>query len=102
MPCFLAFFLEASLQANYLKALNLIIDGHNHEALTTMEDLLTHPILQKFKVDVNSFNWNEAKEKARENPRVSAMARLFSSLHFNIARLVGDPIEHLLNVDEYV
>lgn len=50
-------------------------------------------------VNINSFNWDEARKEACANQsRVSAMARLFSSLHFNIGRLLDDPIDHLLSV----
>uniref|UniRef100_A0A915PZY8 Bm6422 n=1 Tax=Setaria digitata TaxID=48799 RepID=A0A915PZY8_9BILA len=100
---------EASLQADYTKALNLIMDGRKQKALTMMEKLLQHPILQKFEVNINLFNWNKAREEACANQsRVSAMARLFSSLHFNIGRLLDDPIDHLLRAltvypnDEYL
>lgn len=48
---------------------------------------------------MNLFDWNEAREKGRENQsRVSTMAHLFSSLHFNMGRLLDDPIQHLLSV----
>ncbi|VIO96745.1 Uncharacterized protein BM_BM6422 [Brugia malayi] len=100
---------EASLQADYTKALNFIIDGRKQKALIIMERLLQHPILQKFEVNINFFNWDEARKEACANhSRVSAMARLFSSLHFNIGRLLDDPIDHLLSAltvypnDEYL
>ncbi|KAM3721380.1 Translation initiation factor eIF-2B subunit beta [Dirofilaria immitis] len=100
---------EASLQADYTIALNLIIDGHKQKAFTIMEKLLQHSILQKFEVNINLFNWNEARKEACANQsRVSAMARLFSSLHFNIGRLLDDSINHLLSAltvypnDEYL
>lgn len=41
---------EASLQASYVKALNLIVEGRRQEAFTVMKSLLQHPILQKFEV----------------------------------------------------
>ncbi|VDN00812.1 unnamed protein product [Thelazia callipaeda] len=89
---------EASLQTDYTKALNLVLSGQKQKALRMMEKLLQHPILVKFEVNINLFNWDEAREQDRQNhSRVSAMARLFSSLHFNIGRLLNDPIEHFLS-----
>lgn len=61
--------------------------------------MLFNLLLHLFKVNINFFNWDEAREEACANQsRVSAMARLFSSLHFNIGRLLDDPIDHLLSV----
>uniref|UniRef100_A0A1I7VE04 TPR_REGION domain-containing protein n=1 Tax=Loa loa TaxID=7209 RepID=A0A1I7VE04_LOALO len=58
---------EASLQADYTKALNLIVDGRKQKAFAMMKKLLQHPILQKFEVNINLFNWNEARKEACAN-----------------------------------
>ncbi|MCP9260999.1 Translation initiation factor eif-2b subunit beta [Dirofilaria immitis] len=87
---------EASLQADYTIALNLIIDGHKQKAFTIMEKLLQHSILQKFEVNINLFNWNEARKEACANQsRVSAMARLFH-LYISILALTVYPNDEYL------
>lgn len=88
---------EAGLQAEYTKALNLIIDGDINKALRKMKLILRHPLLLKHHVDLDLFDWEKARCAARENTmRVPSMARLYASLHFNISKLVSSPIGHLL------
>ena len=54
-------------------------------------------ILWFLKVQLGTFDWKTAQEKAH-GEKISTTAHIFSSLHFNIAKLVRNPIPNLLQV----
>ncbi|MFH4974221.1 hypothetical protein AB6A40_000930 [Gnathostoma spinigerum] len=88
---------EANLQLDYRKALNTIVDGDAPSGVRKMKKILKHPLLAKYRTDVNSFDWEGAQKKATDvNWRVPSLARLYSSLHATVAKFSSDPIGHYL------
>uniref|UniRef100_A0A0M3HR25 TPR_REGION domain-containing protein n=1 Tax=Ascaris lumbricoides TaxID=6252 RepID=A0A0M3HR25_ASCLU len=86
---------EVSLHDEFMKALRLIVDGYGRQALRIMNNILNHPLLAKYNVDVDSFEWESARNEARENAlSISTMAHLYASLHYHIGMLGDDPIKH--------
>lgn len=86
---------EAGLHADYLRALGLLAEHKYKEALFLMRSLLQHPLLQSYHVVLGNFDWKNAHVTAH-GEKISSTAHIFSSLHFNISKLVRDPIPHLL------
>ncbi|VDM29111.1 unnamed protein product [Toxocara canis] len=86
---------EVGLHDEFMKALQLIIDGHEKLALRMIKNILQHPLLSKYNTDPDAFDWERARKEARENGMsISGMARLYASLHYHIAMLGEDPVRH--------
>lgn len=65
------------------------------------QEVLFYGMSMKFQVELGNFDWKAAQIRAR-GEKISSTAHIFSSLHYNVSKLVHDPIPHLLQVISFI